>query len=627
MYKTKSSIPKITTTHTLKPEKVNPYPEPCVQRRPVNHALEQEALAHGIAPVAARVLASRNLADGSDVNTFINATTADLDPPSLLMGIDRAAERIADAVINNEFIVALGDKDCDGTSAMAATYSILQSFGHQKERIILLVGNRFTDGYGLSDSMVDKILALPVKVNLVITMDCGSSDELRIAHLAKKNIHVVVTDHHEVPSAGAPKSAVATVNPNQPGCLFPDKNIAGCHTAWLVMAAVRQELIKRGHLPDDFPALSQYYDLITLSTIADCVSIASKNNRIMIRAGLKRINAAVRPAWKAIRPYLISKKSKRPIIAEHIAFGLAPRINSPGRIEDPMRAVKFLLSDNDQEASKLAELLDGQNLERRELERKLKELGLAEACDQVSEGRMGVSIFMPDGHIGISGLVASRIVEAFGRPTIVFARTEDDNLLTGSARSIEALHIRNLLQDISEKYPDLIMKFGGHAMAAGISIHINNMNLFMRAFDMAVRKRLKHEDVGPVILTDGVLAPEQINLDTVDAIAVLEPFGRKFEAPRFEGEFQVIEARPVGVDKTHLQLLLRAKDTSPLIKAIWFRARHNAQEPLPIDKDDTLFAVYELGDDDHGGQRKVALKIVYCRRIERVTPQPSKRYI
>lgn len=624
MYKTEPRNPETITP----PAWTGPYPEPRVRRRPVDSSMEKEALAQGLSPVVARVIASRNLADGSDIGTFLRANPSDLDPPSLLKGVDRAAERIADAIVNKEVIVLVGDKDADGTSSIALTYSIILSFNHPKDRLIPLVGNRFTDGYGISDTIAERIIAHPAKVSLAVSMDCGSSDEARIARLAEKGIDVVVTDHHEVPAAGPPKTAVATVNPNQPGCKFPDKNIAGCHTVWLVMAAVRQELIKRGHLSREFPALSQYYDFITLSTIADCVSIASKNNRIAIRAGLKRINAGSRPAWQAIRPYLI-KKSKRQINAEHIAFGLAPRINSPGRIEDPMRAVKFLLADNVKEASKLAGILDSQNLERRDLERKLKDLGLAEACEQVAEGRMGLSVFMAEGHIGISGLVASRIVETFGRPAIVFARTQDENILTGSARSIEALHIRDLLQDIHEKYPDLIAKFGGHAMAAGLGVDVNNADLFMRAFDMAVRKRLKPEDVGPVILTDGPLAPEELSLGTVDALSILEPFGRKFEAPRFEGEFHVLEARPIGEDKTHLQMLLRPKDNEnrPFIKAIWFRARNDASKPMPVDHDDTLYAVYELADDDYSGQRKVLLKVAHGRCIARHAPKQTRRYI
>ena len=619
-------MPKPETV--AEPVSTSPYPEPRIKRRIVDTAMEKAALAHGLSPVAARVIASRQLADGSDVATFLSATMADLDPPRLLKDIDRAAKRIADAVMNKEVMVPMGDFDCDGNAAITTMLSIMLScFGHDQKLIIPIVGSRFTDGYGLTDSIVDRILALPVKVSLLVTMDCGSSDEQRIARLRAAGIDTIVTDHHEVPSDGAPKSAYATVNPNQPGCSFPDKNIAGCHTIWLVMAATRQELIHRGYLPEDAPSLAEFSDYTAISTIADCVSIASKNNRVMIRAGLKRINAGMRPAWRAIRPYLV-KKSKRPVTAETIAYGLAPRINAPGRMQDAMRAVNFLLSKNEEESVHLAELLDQENQGRRDLEQKLKEMAMVEACEQVEEGRLGISIFLAEGHTGLSGLVASRLVEAFGRPTIVFARKQDTEDLVGSARSIEFLHIRDVLQEISEKYPELIKKFGGHAMAAGLQIDINDINLFMRAFDMSVRRRVKPEDIGPVIWTDGPLAPGEITLGTVEAISVLEPFGRKFEAPRFEGEFQVLEARPVGKDKTHLQLLLcAAGHEKPYIKAIWFRARRSESEPLPVDRDDLLYAVYQLDDDDHGGHRKVALKISHGRRIQRPEKKPTKRYI
>jgi single-stranded-DNA-specific exonuclease len=602
-------------------------PQPRIETRQVNGEVERQALDLGLHPVAARVLAARNISTGNLAITM-NAGMADLDLPARLKGIDRAAARIADAIISKQVIAACFDFDCDGTSAAACcVLACTKYFGHESSRLHVVVSNRFTDGYGLTDTVVERILKLPDRPSLVITMDMGSTNERQIARLAAESIDCVVTDHHACPPEGAPKSAIATVNPNQPGCEFPDKNIAGAHTLWLVLAATRQELIRRRYLPSDSPTLTDLVDYVALSTVADCVSIASKNNRAVVRAGLKRINVGARPAWRAIRPYLV-KKGNRPITAEELAWGLAPRINASGRIRDPLNALKLLLSRDDSEAAGFAEQLEQQNLERRELEARLKESALAEAAELVAEGRLGLAIFMADGHIGLSGLVASRVVAAYGRPTIVFAVRPGTDDLVGSARSIDALHIQQCLQDIHEKYPGLLLKHGGHRAAAGLTIEVNNANLFLRAFDMAVRKRLKPEDVGPVIWTDGTLEPSQIHIDTIAGFSDLEPFGREFDSPRFHGQFLVCESRAVGSDKTHLQMLLRTShEETRFIKAIWFRAMQKEGNPLPVEADDGLRAVYELMIDDYNGKQQPTLRILYGEKTAAPIKARPKRYI
>lgn len=603
-------------------------PEPRIAQRQVNPELVNQAMAHGLHPVAARVFAARIIDTGLNIGTLLRANIADLDPPHLLKDVQRAAVRIATAVRKRQHVVLFGDYDCDGMSSLAAAAEILlKHFRHPRARLDIVIGNRFTDGYGLTDSIAQRILALDSKVDILVTMDCGSGNQNQIAMLASKGIDVIVTDHHGCPSEGPPRSAYATVNPTQPGCGFPDKNIAGCHTVWLVMAATRQELIAQKYLPADAPPLNDVVDYVALSTVADCVSIASKNNRAVVRAGLKRINAGVRPAWRAIRPYLI-KKGSRPVTAETLAFGLAPRINAPSRIQDPMRALKFLLADDDAEASRIAALLDGENEERRSLERELTQAALREASDIVAEEKLGLSIFMPDGHIGLSGLVASRLVEAYGRPSIVFAPKPGTDLLVGSARSIAAMHLRECLQDIQDNYPGLLVSMGGHHMAAGATIALNDANLFLRAFDMAVRKRLSPRDIGPVIWTDGELKPSEIHLETIAGLAELEPYGREFEQARFFGEFLVCEARPVGADQTHLQLLLRADPAEKrFLKAIWFRARLNDTDPMPVNRDDRLFAIYELTLDDYRGNLQPALRIVGGKRLPAQAKAVVKRYI
>lgn len=599
-------------------------PEPQLRQRTVNPDIERSAQALGLSPAAARVFGARCIPDAVKPEAFLRARVQDLDRPDSLKGIERAAARIADAITTKALVVLYCDYDADGTSASACCYEVFtRYFRHPVERTITMVGNRLTDGYGLTDTVADRILAMAPKPSLVITMDCGSSDQKRIRRLADAGIDVIVTDHHEVPTEGVPRAAYVTVNPNQTGCQFPDKAIAGCHTVWLVLAAARQELIRRGHLPETAPSLIELTDYVSISTVADCVSLASVNNRAVVRAGLRRINAGARPPWRALQTYL-RRNSQRPITAATIAFGIAPRINAPSRVQDPMVALDFLKSADDHEAARYAAILDEENRYRRCLEQRLQATAMLEAVELRQRGKVSLAVLLVDGHPGLSGIVASRLVEAFGMPSIVFAPHRTTGELTGSARSIDGLHIRDCLADIADNYADLLIKWGGHAMAAGVSIDLKDFDLFARAFDLAVRKRLGNDCPAPVIRTDGRLQPGEISLPTLDDLAHLEPFGRGFEAPIFDGDFEVVDVRPVGSDQTHLQLYVRADTT--IAKAMWFRARASDADPMPVARGDRIHAAYELTDDSHNGRRAVCLRIVYAKRTA-VAKRPPKRYI
>lgn len=599
-------------------------PEPQLRVRRIDPDIESAARALGLSPAAARVLAARRIPNGVKLDTFLRARVQDLDRPDSLKGVDRAAARIADAVVAGSLVVLYSDYDADGTSAAACCYEVFtRYFGHPPERTVTMVGNRLTDGYGLTDAVAARILAMTERPSLVITMDCGSSDEKRIQRLAAAGIDVIVTDHHEVPAEGVPRSAYCTVNPNQSGCQFPDKAIAGCHTVWLVLAAARQQLIKRGVLPPQAPSLIEVTDYIAVSTVADCVSLASVNNRAVVRAGLKRINAGARAPWRALQAYL-RRDPQRPITAATVAFGIAPRINAPSRVQDPMVALDFLKATDDQEAARYAAILDEENRLRREIEQQLTAQAIVEAAEIRERGKVALAVLLVQGHPGLSGIVASRLVDLFGMPSIVFAPRRDTGELTGSARSVDGLHIRDCLAEVAENYSDLLIKWGGHAMAAGVSIAINDFELFARAFDLAVRKRLGDHCPVPAIRTDGQLDAREISLATFDELRHLEPFGRGFEAPVFSGDFEVVEVRAVGAEQTHLQLFVRADTT--IAKALWFRARASATDPMPVMRGDRIQAAYQLTEDSHNGQPAVCLRIVYARRTG-IAKLPPKRYI
>lgn len=605
-------------------------PIPRVRRRPLNAAVEREAIASGLAPLAARILAARVLPHGLTPAKAANPSLGHLDPPTTLKGIERAAARIADAIVQGQDIAVFGDYDADGLCGHAILReALVRYFGHPESRFASHIGHRLLDGYGLTDSVVDRILEQRPLPAILITTDCGSSDEARIGRLAAIGVDVVVTDHHTVPPEGVPASAYVTINPKQEGCGYPDKAIAGGYTAWLVMAAVRQELIARGNLKTDAPNLAPLLDYAALSTVADCVSIASPNNRAVVRAGLKQINAGARAAWRAIRPHL--GEPEKEVTAETIAFGLAPRLNSRSRLEDPQAALRYLLAQSTKEAEPLVELLNEENERRKEIERVLREQALAEAATQTAAGARAITVFLPEGHAGINGLCASRCTEAFGCPSIVFSpKPGEPDHVTGSGRSIEAFNLRDALQAIADENPGLLGKFGGHHMACGLTVARQDVEHFSKALAMLANGKLAPSDIGPVIWTDGELDPGAITLETLGAIQSLEPYGREFDPPVFEGRFTVRDLRVVGRDAVHLQLMLSAREH--VFRAIWFRALERAGDTPPCSPGEEIYAIFSLSENVYRGERSARLRLLRAEPLrEEGIGRPAKpvprRYI
>lgn len=582
---------------------------PVLRRRTVSPEVEQRALSLGYTPLQARIIAGRlGPAFVDSLEHHIAPRPTQLDGPALLPDIEPAVERICRAIKNCESLITCCDYDCDGVSgATVLIISILDVFGHPKDKHVHVVGNRMRDGYGVSSNVTERIIALADgKPALMITADQGSTDEVRIAQLLAHGIETVVTDHHGIPAEGPPKSAIACVNPMRADGQFPDRYIAGVHVAFLVMCAVRNRLIEIGHLPSSTPTLNHLCDIVSMGVVADAVSIGkSVNNRAMVRHGLRLMSQPdARPAWQALRR-LMNKSDA--FVASDNAFTLGPLANAAGRLNDAMTGVKYLLSKSEDEAWEYLQQLDTANKERRAIEHEMKEKALEVAALQVDAGRAGIVVHLPDGHPGVVGIVASRLVEAFGRPTVVFApKHGHEGRLTGSGRSIPDVNIRTCLSEIGDQCPDLQKHYGGHAGACGSAVDVVDLAAFSDAFDAAVRRQVDVDALMPVIWVDGEL-PAIPSLAGVNEMAALEPYGREFETPVFTMDATVRSVRPVGADGRHLKLQL-ACPAGRAYQAIWFNAV-GSDGLQPVSPGDVRQFAYELDANTFRNQTSLQLKI------------------
>lgn len=582
-----------------------------IKRRQPSEQTYTLALAAGLSPLLAHIIACRLPDFTGDMQRIVSPGLRYIEHPDLLKDGARAAERVAAAIIRRERIGILTDYDVDGVTSHALIYRALtEYFGFPGDNIHSLIGHRIQDGYGVSERLTQRILANAILPELIITADCGSSDEARIACLQEAGIDVIVTDHHALPLAGPPHSAYAVVNPTRADCRYPDTTIAGCMTAWLLMSQVRSKLIEQGYLSAAAPKLARELDYVSLGTVADCVSIGTAVNRAVVAIGLSYLNRFTRPCWRAIRTLL--KRGQQPLTVEDLSFQLGPRINARSRLADPYAALKYLLADTDQDAMRYLTLLDADNQERKGIERDMVETAKLEAGRQVEQGRATLVVYLDDGHAGVQGIVASRLVEAFGRPAIVLCNTVEPGQLTGSARSIAELHMRDALQRVADAHAEVFVKFGGHRGAAGLTVYHARLLDFREAFEQAVRAQLGDTTLGPVIWTDGDLAAEAISLTTLVELEQLQPYGREFEAPIFEGTFTVETVRVVGAEAVHLALTLSTP--VKLYSAIWFRALPGPAAPLPVAPGNTVHCAYRLSCDEFRGVQRLRLVLAHAHR-------------
>jgi len=585
-------------------------PAPRIELRTINEDVYKAAMTLGLPPILARILGGRlDHLPESGLDSVINPSVRHLPAPSLLKDANKAAQRIAAAVLRGEDIVIQTDVDVDGSTGNSIIYRALSHyFGHSEDKIHRVIGHKLKDGYGLSENVADKILELALEPGLLITADCGSSDEDRISTLAQSGWDCIVTDHHEVPPDNPPVSAYAFVNPTQEGCPYPDKTIAGCNVAWLVMTLVRQELIDTGHLPEDSPKLVAEMAELALGTVADCVTLESPVNRAVIHYGLSVMNQLQQPCWRAARKLL--KRDNQAFVASDCGFALGPAINARSRINDPYASLYYLTAKSDEDAERWLKLLMEDNEKRKEIERGMTVTAKAIAAEQVAAGAQCLMVYLEDGHSGVKGIVASRLVEAFGRPAFVLTPKEgDDRLYEGSGRSVKGLHLRDTLQAVVDHNPGFLKYFGGHKAATGKTGYLEHLHAYSNALELEVRKRLGGKPLYPVIQTDGDLEADEINMDLARSIDSLEPFGREFERPVFTADMILTGLKPMG-DGTHYRLKLQ-KDNR-IFEAVWFRAVEPG-EKLSLIPGCHLKLAFEVGINTFRGASKMQLMIRFAK--------------
>lgn len=601
-------------------------PEPKIRKRQVDAEVLAAAERDGFTNLQARVIAGRMKAQDSQepIGKRVLPRIADLDSYQLLPDIEQAVDRICCAVINGEVIACVVDHDADGSTAGAVMLTALvDHFGADKQNVLLFNSHRMKEGYGVSNAVVDRILQHQPRPSLIVTGDQGSADHDRISRMLEEGIETVVTDHHEIPARGVPEDAIAVVNPAREDSDFPDKNVAGCHVSWLVMCAVRAELIRRGHLPENAPRLGDLLDWVALGSACDAVSLSkSINNRALIAHGLKVMNAKRRPAWEGMAVVLGKQDA---YTAPDLAWKIGPRLNARSRLSEAMTGVQFLMSTNHDEAVQLATVLEQDNTTRRAIEKELTAAAMTLASLQVSSGSPAIVVRLDNGHAGIHGISASRLTEAFGRPTMMLSPKEGEvGVFTGSLRTAAGVNVKQAMDQVNEWEPGLLLSHGGHHGAGGLRVQAANIELLQELFCEAVLLQVNPSQLHPQILSDGEL-DRSPTLSMIDELAQLEPYGREFEPPVFHGRFDVITAKVIGADRTHLKLSLKDQ-YGGVTSAIWFGAvkksvlRPDDGDPIPpVQAGDEINAAFTLSANTFRGNTTVDLQIKHARKASNPT--------
>lgn len=570
-----------------------------ITTRPYDPQSFQALCGNGLPPVLARIYAARGIDNPDQLETEL----AQLIPFGELKNITSTAAFLADAIAARKRLLIIADYDSDGATACATGLRILRKFGAIAD---YLVPNRFEFGYGLTPEIVQ--LAYETKQpDILITVDNGIASVAGVDEANRLGMQVIVTDHH-LPGDELP-AAVAIVNPNQPECPFPSKNIAGVGVIFYLMLALRAELRQRGAftaaLPE--PNLAAFLDLVALGTVADVVKLDS-NNRILVQQGLQRIRQG--RACAGINALIeVSRRDYRQLSTYELGFMLGPRLNAAGRLDDMSLGIECLITDDEARAASIAKQLDDLNRQRREIESAMQESALLKLDDLLKSRRAefqnaySICLFDQDWHQGVIGILASRIKDKFHRPVIIFAPGNDGEL-KGSGRSINGFHLRDALDRVSKQHPELIRKFGGHSAAAGLTIHSDDFEAFREAFEQIAQILLTPADLTRVIETDGDLELGDINLELAETLE-RQVWGQGFPQPSFNARFYVESQRIVG--EKHLKLKLRKltsgnrgqpaqkpqKSAESFDGILFF---HN--DPLP----DLIDAVYRLQINEYNGK-------------------------
>lgn len=540
----------------------------------------------GLPPLLAKLFAARGVQDADSVGVNLGQ----LLPPQSLTNNEQMARLLADAIAARSKLLVVGDYDADGATATAVAVKGLRAFGAD---VGFLVPNRFEYGYGLTPEIV--ALAAEQAPDVIITVDNGIASVDGVAAANALGIQVLITDHH-LPGEFTPEAA-CIVNPNQHGCDFASKNLAGVGVMFYVLLALRAEMRARGQFSQTAePNLSELLDLVALGTVADLVKL-DVNNRILVEQGLRRIRAgACSPGITALLQ--VAAREPKSATAQDLGFYVGPRLNAAGRLDDMALGIQCLLADNQTEAVQMAQTLHNLNLQRRSIEADMQEGADIELDDAAVAQQYSISLYQADWHQGVIGILASRIKERHHRPVIAFAYA-GDGFIKGSGRSIAGLHLRDALDLLSKHQPQLLVKFGGHAMAAGLTIKTKDFELFKHAFETIVRSLITESDLESVLEVDGGLTARDMNFQMAQLLEN-QVWGQGFAPPLFYDEFEVMNQRLLG--EKHLKLLLKSASGN-VVDAIYF----NQSEFLGT----RIQAAYQLQTNSYNGAQKVQLNLRY----------------
>lgn len=586
-------------------------PEPIrIIDRPLSQDVLHAAMAAGYTRLQSQVIAGRlGDEDAEKVGMLVRPPLSALDAPDRLPDIGVAADAVARAVMQGLPLILLSDFDCDGASGHSVLrFALRDYFGVPEDRIHSYIGHRLREGYGVSESVTQRILDSAPRPALVITADQGSSDHARIEKLRDHGFSTVVTDHHGLPAQGPPQAAIACVNPVRMDSTFADPYIAGVHVAWLLCCAVRQRLIEWGYLPANAPRLGGLLDLVALGTMADCVDLArSPNNRVVLTRGLALMNAPdARPVWRAL--YQVARCSG-PITAATLGFTFGPIINARGRLDCALGAVDLLMCQDEAEAVRLAQSLVEHNNERKQVQSQMLRRIHPLAEQQADAGCTAITVFDLEGHPGVHGVAAARLVEAYGRPVAYFSPKQGSDHVTASLRTVPGFHIRDALAQIAQSHPDDFIAWGGHAGAGGVTLKREGVDRFTTAFNAAAARALTEWTPGPRILTDGEL-DQRPSLEVLNELAALEPFGRQWESPAFRAEGRILSLRPVG-DGTHLKLSIGIGPDR--FDAIWFGAVRDGV--CPVEMGQVVRIAFELDANTFRDETRLQLRVRHAAAI------------
>jgi single-stranded-DNA-specific exonuclease len=523
----------------------------------------------------------------------VDLSLKNLLPPTLLKGLPEAALYLAEAIEQQKRIVIAGDYDADGATGTALAVLGLRALG--AKHVSYVVPDRFTMGYGLSPALAD--MAHEQGAEVLVTVDNGIASVAGVAHAKALGLTVVITDHHL--AGDALPEADALVNPNQPDCPFPSKHLAGVGVMFYTLIGLRQTLRERGH--EVAVNLADFLDIVALGTVADLVKLDG-NNRILVQAGIERIRSG-RCRWGILALLKIAGTDPQKLQASDFGFKIGPRINAAGRLEDIRTGIECLLAESESQAMPLAQALDTLNRERRRIEDGMKENAFTQLEQLPSPLPAGLCLHHPDWHEGVVGLVASRIKDRAHRPTLAFAIAHDAGLLKGSARSIPGFHLRDALAGIHQQHPHFIHKFGGHAMAAGLTVYAEHFEAFTQAFADYCAEHLAPELLAQQIDSDGELHEHDLELSAALALEQAGPYGQGFPEPCFDGEFVLVSQFPMGKDNQFARYLLETSEGKE-VYGVDFHAKKHA-----LEDGDVVHLVYKLAVNRYKGREDLQLMI------------------